>query len=338
MTDGPHLAATGEGTGAGHPPGTANLGRAQIGSPGVPGVPFGEPDVPRPSPDSTAQEAPRAPDGQEPRQDAPARTLRALLLGLRQEARSGTVRVSGTPGGTIHLRDGLIVAIESPGTPSVESALLKSGRIDEEGWARALATARETGAEGDALGATLVARGLVGAVELEVLCAATVFEGAFALSLGRTAEWETAEPSPVLRCGPGIEPRAAAEETTRRLALVSRLWGPAAELARARTRPSSQAERTAGRLPRRYQSLLTAANGRRTPRDLAFVLGRGLFGVMVDLIRMNDIELLQWEGARPAGRPSTAPRLIPTEQSPPAAPSATLPRRVPRARPDRLDP
>lgn len=120
------------------------------------------------------------PGGPEPR------NVPALLLGLRAEKFNGSVRVAGSPGGTIHLRDGLVGAIETPGTPTVESILLKSGRVEDDAWA----AVRTTGRQGDRIGSELVARGFVGAAELEVVCTAAVFEGAFAMALSLPGGWE----------------------------------------------------------------------------------------------------------------------------------------------------
>ncbi|MFJ2211342.1 hypothetical protein ACIQVO_05235 [Streptomyces sp. NPDC101062] len=263
------------------------------------------------------------------------RNVTALLVRLHQEGYSGTVSVSGAPGGTIHLRNGLISAIETPGTPSVESALLKSGRIGDEGWASALAATQDVAG----LGAALVGQGLVGETELEVLCTATIYEGAFAMALTRPDGWEVGAPAQTVLAGHPAQPQSVAEETARRLAFVTARWGSPGELARTRLRPSVTAERAAGRLAPRHTALLALANGRRTPRDLAFFLGRGLFAVMVDLIRMDELKLVQWEGdRRPAGRPSTAPRVpgagATTGGSGAAPPPAgSLPRRVPGPRP-----
>ncbi|WP_329061733.1 hypothetical protein [Streptomyces sp. NBC_01429] len=290
---------------------------------------------PRGTERGTGTERDAGAEGGRPVRGGSPRNVPALLLRLRQDGFSGTVRLSGTPGGTIHLRAGLIHAIETPGTPSVESALLKSGRVDDEGWAAGLTAVRDL----DGLGAALVAQGRVGAAELEIVCAGTVFEGAFALALGGPGEWEVGDPAPTVLTRHGVEPQAVAEETARRLALVSRQWGSPAELARVKTRPAGRADVRAERLPDRYRAVLALANGRRTSRDLAFTLGRGLFGVMVDLIRMNDLGLVQWEGRAPIGRPSTAPRVVGDGRSPAPAPSpvpaASLPRRVPGGRPAR---
>ncbi|WP_327232733.1 hypothetical protein OG349_01065 [Streptomyces sp. NBC_01317] len=257
------------------------------------------------------------------------RNVPALLARLHREGFTGTVSVSGTPGGTIHLRDGLIGAIETPGTPSVESTLLKSGRVDDEGWAAGQAAVRD----GDDHGTALVGLRLVGAAELEVVCTATVFEGAFAMSVGPPAGWEVEGPAPTVLAPRGLAPHRVAEETARRLALVSRSWGPPAELAKARMRPSARADRVAGQLTSRYQAVLAVANARRTPRDLAFTLGRGLYGVMADLIRMDELQLIQWEDRAPVERPSTAPRVPPAGRSapPPPVPAVSLPRRTPGA-------
>lgn len=259
-----------------------------------------------------------------------ARNLPALLLELREEGFSGTVRVAGTPGGTLHLRDGLVAAAETPAAPTVTSTLLTSGRIGDDAWLAACAAQPDA----DLLGERLVADGLVGAAELEVVCMAAVFDAAFAMSLGAPGGWELSGPEPALGARPGVEPRQLADETTRRIALLVRLWGPPGELARVRPVPGTGV--VEGPLSGRHQEILNQVNGRRTARDIAFALGRGLYAVMLDLIRMETLGLLKWEApTAPGGRPSTAPRATPSRTSaagPPPAPSRTepLPRRMPR--------
>lgn len=259
-----------------------------------------------------------------------ARNVPALLQALHQEGYTGTVRVSGSPGGTIHLRDGLIGAIETPGAPTATSALLASGRIDDDAWLAACAAEPDA----DRLGLHLSAAGLIGAAELEVVCTAAVFDGAFAMALSPPGGWELTERQPTLLARPGVEPRPLAEETTRRMALLSQLWGPAGELARVRPEPVTGrgTPESDGRLTRRHRDLVESVNGRRTPRDIAFARGRGLYAVMLDLIRLEALQAVRWEtGTSPASRPSTAPRVpqgqaISDEPSPRAGP---LPRRRP---------
>ncbi|MEI5519991.1 hypothetical protein WB401_10540 [Streptomyces brasiliscabiei] len=259
-----------------------------------------------------------------------ARNVPALLQALHQEGFTGTVRVSGSPGGTIHLRGGLIGAIETPGAPTATSVLLASGCVDDDAWLAACAAEPDA----DRLDLHLSATGLIGAAELEVVCTAAVFDGAFAMALSPPGGWELAERRPTLLARPGVEPRPLAEETTRRMALLTRLWGPAGELARAR--PARVVGRGApesdGRLTRRHRDLVESANGRRTPRDIAFARGRGLYAVMLDLVRLESRRAVRWE-TRPApeSRPSTAPRTpqghAAADEPPPRA--GPLPRRRP---------
>ena len=257
---------------------------------------------------------------------APARNLPALLQGLHDEGFSGTVRVSGSPGGTIHLRDGLIGAVETPGAPTATSVLLTPGRIDDEAWLAACAAERDM----DRLGGYLVAAGLIGAAELEIICTAAVFDAAFAMALGPPGNWTLGDREPTLLAPPGVEPRRLTEETTRRMALLSGPWGAPGELAR--VRPSPVPDPGPRRwLPHRHQSVLSTVNGRRTARDIAFSLGRGLYAVMLDLIRLEALDLVRWEAGRaPGGRPSTAPRVLSGHDSAGAPPrKAELPRRTP---------
>ncbi|WP_063795034.1 hypothetical protein [Kitasatospora sp. MBT66] len=266
----------------------------------------------------------------------PARNVPAHLLALRDEDFTGAVVVSSAPGGTIHLERGLITAIETPGAPTAETLLLKSGRIGQPDWAAAETAASSTGA-GD-LGAALVAQGSIGAAELETVCASAVFDGAFALVLSPPGEWETvaAAPPAGLALRPGIEPKRLFEETARRTALLTRAWGPPGELARTRIRPAAAPAGAAGpsaaRIPARHREILAAATGRRTARDIGFALGRGVFAVLLDLVRMDARQLLHRETAdavpmAPSVAPRTAPGApLPTDNGQP------LPRRVPGAR------
>ncbi|MEV6178677.1 hypothetical protein [Streptomyces sp. NPDC052015] len=67
--------------------------------------------------------------------ELPARDLAAC----GRDGCTGEVRVSGSPGGTVHLRGGLVVAVESPGPNAL---MLRSGRIGGEECA---ALVRESG-------------------------------------------------------------------------------------------------------------------------------------------------------------------------------------------------
>lgn len=273
-----------------------------------------------------------------------ARNVPALLQALREEEFTGTVRVSGAPGGTIHVRDGLIGAIETPGAPTATSALLITGRIDDEAWLTACATEPDA----DRLGGHLVSAGLIGAAELQIVCTAAVFDGAFAMALGAPGGWETGEREPALVVA-GVEPRSLTEEIARRTRVLGRgrAGSSVGELARARPESVGQlgaagsedsvtgTRRPGGWLSSRLQELLGSVNGRRTPRDLAFALGRGLYAVMLDLGRLETLGLIRWEGrTAPGDRPSTAPRVTPGHSvAPGPAPVGGGP--LPKRRPGR---
>ncbi|MFC8450660.1 hypothetical protein [Kitasatospora sp. NPDC057223] len=286
----------------------------------------------------------------DPRHDRPppaaqappaARNVPALLLTLRREGFTGSVTVSGAPGGTIHLEHGLVTAIETPGAPTAETLLLKSRRVAEADWTVAEASASAARAGGAApnrgsdLGAVLVAQGSVGAAELEAVCAAAAFDGAFTLALSPPGTWQAvaAAPPAGIALRPGIEPQRIFEETARRTALLTDLWGSPAELTRARIRASAQSASAASRIPVRYREILAAANGRHTARDIGFALGRGVFAVLLDLVRMDTRHLIHWESPhQSAMAPSVAPRRPTSGLLPAATEVGPLPRRVPAGR------
>ncbi|WP_327063637.1 hypothetical protein OG715_01350 [Kitasatospora purpeofusca] len=271
----------------------------------------------------------------------PARALIARVRELGSRGFTGSVTASG---GTIHLEDGSVVAVETPAAPTTETLLLKSRRVSEADWraAESAASARfpsgASTAGGSDLGAALLGQGSIGAGELEVVCAAAAFDAAFALMIGPPGEWRTVEePSPPARIAlrPGIAPQELFEEATRRVALLEELWGPPAELARIRIRPAALPEHGAARAPVRYRRILDAATGRRTARDISFALGRGVFAVLLDIARMDAERLLHRDGAeRTAVAPSVAPRVPPDGPLPTttATVTAPLPRRVPGGR------
>jgi len=262
-----------------------------------------------------------------------SRNVPALLAALRTQHRSCTVAVTGTPGGSIHVRDGLVVAMETPGAPGIEGLLLRSGRIGEQAWS----AVRASDTTHEHLAAELVDHGLVGAAELEVISLGALFDAAFALSLAVPDSWEVTGPVPTLYRNAGVTPERLLDEVSRRINFLAGEPGSVAALARTRMRPASTAHlpEPADRLPARHRAVLAAADGRRTPRDIAFALGRGLFAVMIDLRHLLDRGLVRPHTPPTNGRPSTAARIAPSAAPPSAmAPpsvldSASLPRRLP---------
>ncbi|MFD7503143.1 hypothetical protein [Streptomyces sp. NPDC059850] len=261
------------------------------------------------------------------------RNVPGLLLSLQQDRFSGAVTISGSIGGTIHLHHGAIRAIETPGAPTAEALLLKSRRIGEPEWDAACTAA----GPGGHLDATLVEQGHIGAAELEILCVGALYDAAFAMALSTPDSWQVDPdtPGPRLSHREGTDPRRLTEETSRRVRMLAKSLGSAREFGQQRVRPSARAAAGTGRLSTRYRDILLSADGRRTPRDIAFALGRGVYAVMLDLSRMQALQLIQLESPRP---PATAPRVAPRDPTaePPRAPAAPtgggLPRRTPADR------
>ncbi|ACU72988.1 conserved hypothetical protein [Catenulispora acidiphila DSM 44928] len=269
------------------------------------------------------------------------RNVPALLVKLLAEDFTGAVEVSGTPGGTIHLRRGLVIAVDTPNAPSVETLLIRSGRIDEDGWAAAItrrataaatttATATATDEVSD-LNSVLIDLGLIGQGELEAVCIGAVYDAAFAMALNPAEGWtvhDAAVPPELVTC-PGESPRGLADETSRRINALTRSWGSLAELAGARCRPAARIDPAL--LTARQQAVLLAANGRRTARDIAFFLGCGVYPAMLDITRLRARRLLEWEAPRTTAPPSTARRVAPVER-PTDEKATALPRRIRRDR------
>ena len=74
-------------------------------------------------------------------EDGSVGPLREALTVCAAAGMSGILRVTGDPGGAIHICDGLVAAIDTPGAPGPEVLLLRSHRVSESGWDEAFAAA-----------------------------------------------------------------------------------------------------------------------------------------------------------------------------------------------------
>ncbi|MDH6624802.1 hypothetical protein M2271_002606 [Streptomyces sp. LBL] len=265
--------------------------------------------------------------------------LAPALAGCGRERFTGELRIAGSPGGTVHLRDGLVVAGESPGAPGPEALLLRSGRVSGEQWAELV---RESGgARWPATG--LVAHGYAGAAQLKVVCVMALHDAAFAIAAGRTDGCERAPAAePFAQVAVGESPSRLLRETARRLAALAALPHPVHP---DRERPVPVSPSDTGEGPRPLselrRELLAHADGRRTARDLAFRTGRGVYTVTVEVARMLaegllrcppeplPIPVLRTPPDSGGVRPRTpGPPPGPHPSPPPAIPAA-LPRRRP---------
>jgi len=238
----------------------------------------------------------------------------------------GVLRVTGNPGGAIHLTDGRVTAIETPGAPSPEVLLLRSQRVTEAGWDAAFAAAA---ASGHRMSAELIARQLVGSGELEALLRTALADAMFVLASG-TVEDYRAEPGPVdvvLPLEPGAEPDELLAESSRRLRVVASL-----PVRSYRDQLVALADATwpgvglgGVGFGGGQDEIMALADGRRNARDLAFALGRGVYATMLQLARMQQAGLLETAAPRvPGPARREAGRPAPGDQ-PQAA--AWLPRR-----------
>ncbi|MFB6618069.1 MarR family transcriptional regulator [Streptomyces sp. NPDC056367] len=197
---------------------------------------------------------------------------------------SGTLLVAGDPGGSFHLSRGAIVEVVSPGAPGAETLLLRSGRIREADWA----SASESSTAGRPIGAELVARKLVGAAELQLICVAAALDGALAVGMGRIDGFNLERDAYGCRLAApeAIEPDWLVREAERRIrALVSRRHPFSPFRTRlGRTEAGTAALDAAAAGERR--EILLRLNGRRSARDIAFLLGRSLYAVTVEVSRL----------------------------------------------------
>jgi hypothetical protein len=259
--------------------------------------------------------------------------LERLLQDCAAQRRSGVLRVSGDPGGTVYLADGKVTAISTPGAPDPEVILLRSGRVPEPGWSAAFAAAAASGA----MGAELVRQGLIGAGELEAVLRLALADGMFALAAGRADDChlEPADLASLLPLEPGAEPGWLLAESNRRIETLAAQPQPIAhDRDRVSPVPGAWTPRAS---PGDGQSEIVAlANGRRTARDMAFVLGRGVYAVTLQLDRMREAGVLTVVSSRAAdGLGGPALDLVPggiagTEAGPPdggAGAAPPLPRR-----------
>ncbi|WP_157433145.1 hypothetical protein [Actinomadura rifamycini] len=233
---------------------------------------------------------------------------------------TGTLRVDGSPGGTVAMRGGLVVAAATPAAPGPEPLLLRSGRISEDDWTAAFTAGAPRGRLGD----ELVRRGLLGAAGLQVVTRTALVDAVFAMALGgvRTC---TAVPdgsagtggAPLLSAEPGLPADRVAREVRRRLAALE-AWSPVPRTAplSARSRPRATAAARHAPAGGGRRAVLDHADGRRTPRDIAFALGRGLFSVLADLATLYEdglVEEARPDGPAPAPPPVPAPRPVPPD-------------------------
>ncbi|NUU21645.1 MAG: hypothetical protein HOV68_09045, partial [Streptomycetaceae bacterium] len=200
------------------------------------------------------------------------RALAHVLRHLPGRSYSGVVAVAGSPGGALRIVDGNVIAVWSAGTPDVAALLPHRVRI--------------------------------GAAERQLVCLMAAFDAAFAIGMGEAPGVNT-EPTPVvpeLPCHQSLEPDRLLDETARRMAAVHALRTPVHPYRHTpQPTPHGAALLDRGTADERT-AILRHADGRRSPRDIAFRVGRGLYAVTVELSRMLADGLVDIR-ASPGGAP-----------------------------------
>jgi hypothetical protein len=215
--------------------------------------------------------------------------LGAALLACSADRAFGTLLVSGDPGGTIHLADGGVAAIDSPGAPGPDVVLLRSGRVSEPGWQDVFADAAAEGR----MGVELVRRGLIGAGQLEVVLRAALADSMFALMSGHVdgCQLGPAATACLLPLEPPADPSWLLDEASRRLQVLAsmpnRVQHDRDRVLRGHKAPPVGSSLDGGR-----EGILALANGRRTARDMAFALGWGVYALTLEFSRMQEAGLL----------------------------------------------
>lgn len=225
--------------------------------------------------------------------------IRPALLRCREDRFSGVLHIDGGPGGSLCFADGLVTAAVTPAAPGPESLLLKSGRVAETDWIQAY----DAGAASGRLAVELMGRGLVSELGLQVVCLSAAFDAAFAMAtyganMCRVEADGSAAPLSPLPLAPGLEPDRLISETGRRMRAASE-WRRLGVSVRCRPRPAPSLATSPEETDEGRRDIVLLSNGRRTPRDIAFAVGRGLFVVMGEIAHMVKDGLLDVDAVRP---------------------------------------
>ncbi|MDX2704258.1 transcriptional regulator [Streptomyces sp. PA03-6a] len=249
----------------------------------------------------------------------------AALARLAEAGASGALYGSA---GAVYLRDGAIVHAESPCAPDLGVRLMACGLLSPDQWREAVTTASaERGVGGHLVDSGRVARG-----ELELCHLLALFDAAY-FTLLPDSEPDRFQPGATSRLGPISRPVPAqrvAREAQRRRAQLERAW-PWDDTDAGPVVPRSEGEARGGRARAptpAQQAVLAAADGSRTPVQIAWHLGRSAFATLLDVRRLAATGRISMpvRAQAPAAPARPAPAPVPPAPVPPApVPPAPLP-------------
>ncbi|MFF3112872.1 hypothetical protein ACFVSN_27195 [Kitasatospora sp. NPDC057904] len=250
-------------------------------------------------------------------------------------AREATGALRG-PLGSVYLTDGLVTHAESDRAPDLGDLLTGCGRLAPGEW-RELVELHGPQAR---VAAALVDQGRITRGELELGHLETLFDAAFFVLADTGGGLWRFETGARHWLGPvaAVDAARVCRESERRRHLLDGIW-PWAQLDTAPVRPAEAARRPSRRPPgRRRRELLDHADGRRTPAELARLLGRSGFGVTADVRRLAAAGLLDAAPAvvpgpvpvpGPAAAPGPAPVGVPVSVPGPGPVVAAVPAQSP---------
>lgn len=250
---------------------------------------------------------------------------------------SGALRVLDAPGGAVYLVDGQVGYAECPVVSGVDRQLTASGRLPAEVWRAALAAGRT----GHRVGEELVGSGLLTHAELEVVVLLALYDAAYFLFDAASEVRFEPGAAHVLGAGNPLELDAVCREVDRRKRLLQEAW-PDAAIDTAAVVPVRRLGSQFVALSALQWEVVASADRRRSPVDLARLLGRDTFTILLEVRRMARTGLV--EPGRPGGSAAAEsiatvraraaepvlPRAVRTEPPPPVLPAVDgpLPRRV----------
>jgi hypothetical protein len=207
---------------------------------------------------------------------------------------SGALCLLDAPGGAVYIVDGRIAYAECPATSGVDRLLTASGRLPAEAWRAAVAAGRAS----HRVGAILVESGLVSGAELAAVTVLALYDAAQVLfDTPVEVRFEPGARHP-LGVEQVIDLDAVCREVDRRKQLLAEAWpDPAVD-----TAAVVPARRISGQyvaLSALQWEVVANADRRRSPVDLARVLGRDTFTTMLEVRRLVRAGLV--EPGRPGG-------------------------------------
>jgi hypothetical protein len=242
------------------------------------------------------------------------RTVREVLESWCAAGLTGALRVLDPSGGAVYVIDGRICYAECPQACGVDRLLTASGRLPAEVWRGAVAAGRA----GRRVGEVLLEQGHLTRAELELFVATALMDAAWQL-FGSTAEARfEAGAGPAVGPVYTVDLPTVAAEVDRRHRALAAAW-PSDAADAAAVLPSRRIQGQYVALTALQWEIVANADRRRTPADLARLLGRDTFSTLLEVRRMVRAGLVEPGRPRARGVATVDPGTEPATEPEPAA-------------------